>query len=74
VAGLGARSVAYPLISAGIYRWPKDDAVRQALAGLHAEPTTVEVVRLVLFDEPTREAAERVHQASSRSRAAHDGC
>ena len=62
-AGLGARSVAYPLISSGVYRWPKDDAVAQALTALHAAPTTVEVVRLVLFDEQTRYAAERVHQA-----------
>jgi O-acetyl-ADP-ribose deacetylase len=59
-AGQGARSVAFPLISSGVYRWPKDDAVTQALAGLHAEPTTVELVRLVLFDEPTRQVAERV--------------
>ena len=64
-AGLGARSVAYPLISAGVYRWPKDDAVAQALAALHAEPTTVEVIRLVLFDEKTRDIAERVYQASN---------
>ncbi|MET8312005.1 macro domain-containing protein [Micromonospora sp. NPDC005173] len=63
VAGLGARSVAYPLISSGVYRWPKDDAVAQALTALHAEPTTVEVVRLVFFDEQTRHTAERVHQA-----------
>ncbi|MBM2614818.1 O-acetyl-ADP-ribose deacetylase [Actinoplanes sp. LDG1-06] len=63
IAGeLGARSVACPLISSGVYRWPKDDAVAQALAGLHAEPTTVELVRLVLFDEPTRLAAERVYR------------
>ena len=67
-AGLGARSVAYPLISSGVYRWPKDDAVTQALAGLHAEPTTVEVVRLVLFDEQTRTTAERVFQASAYGR------
>jgi O-acetyl-ADP-ribose deacetylase (regulator of RNase III) len=63
-AGLGARSVAYPLISAGVYRWPKDDAVVQALTALHAEPTTVEVIRLVLFDEQTYDIAERVYQAS----------
>src|SRR3954466_14478951 len=62
-AGLGARSVAYPLISSGVYRWPKDDAVVQALTALHAAPTTVQVVRLVLFDEQTRYAAEQVHQA-----------
>jgi O-acetyl-ADP-ribose deacetylase (regulator of RNase III) len=67
-AGLGARSVAFPLISAGVYRWPKDDAVTQALAGLHAEPTTVETVRLVLFDEQTRHAADRVFRASGYGR------
>ncbi|WP_127503298.1 O-acetyl-ADP-ribose deacetylase [Actinoplanes solisilvae] len=59
-ARLGAKSVAYPLISSGIYRWPKDDAVAQAVTALQAEPTTVELVRLVLFDEQTREIAERV--------------
>ena len=67
-ASLGARSVAYPLISSGEYRWPKDDAVAQALTALHAEPTTVEVVRLVLFDEQTRQDAERVYQASDYGR------
>ena len=64
-AGLGAQSVAYPLISSGVYRWPKDDAVAQALTALHAAPTTVELVRLVLFDEQTRYAAERVYRALS---------
>jgi len=67
-AGLGARSVAYPLISSGVYRWPKDDAVAQALAALHAEPTAVELIRLVLFDEQTRQAAERVQQALADGR------
>ena len=62
-ADLGAKSVAYPLISSGVYRWPKEDAVAQALTALRAEPTTVEVVRLVLFDEQTRQAAELVHQS-----------
>jgi O-acetyl-ADP-ribose deacetylase len=59
-AGLGARTVAYPLISSGVYRWPKDDAVAQALAGLHAEPASVDLVRLVLFDDETRAIAEAV--------------
>lgn len=63
-AGLGARSIAFPLISSGVYRWPKDDAVVQALTALHAQPTTMEVVRLVLFDEQTYRAAERAYQAS----------
>jgi O-acetyl-ADP-ribose deacetylase (regulator of RNase III) len=60
---LGAQSIAFPLISSGIYRWPTDDAVRQALTALHASPTTVGVARLVLFDEETHRVAEQVHQA-----------
>jgi O-acetyl-ADP-ribose deacetylase (regulator of RNase III) len=64
-ADLGARSIAFPLISSGIYRWPKQDAVTQALTSLSQAVTTVERVRLVLFDEPTRAIAERVRQTTS---------
>ena len=60
-AGLGAVTVAFPLISAGIFRWPKEDAVRQAVAGITAAPpSSVDEVRLVLFDEETRGVAESV--------------
>ncbi|MBU2664051.1 O-acetyl-ADP-ribose deacetylase [Actinoplanes bogorensis] len=59
-AELGARSIAYPLISSGVYRWPKEDAVRQALAALNAADTSIDLVRLVLFDEATRLIAEKV--------------
>jgi O-acetyl-ADP-ribose deacetylase len=49
---LGARTVAFPAISAGIYGWPIDDAARQAVAGVRsAEPEHVTEVRFVLFDE-----------------------
>lgn len=59
--GLGDGVVAFPLVSAGIYGWPKDDAVRQALAGLAAyEGDVVTEVVLVLFDEPTAALARRV--------------
>ncbi|MBO4209197.1 O-acetyl-ADP-ribose deacetylase [Micromonospora echinofusca] len=61
-ADLGVRSIAFPLISSGVYRWPKDDAVFQALTALHAEPTTMDVIRLVYFDEQTRHTAEHVYQ------------
>ena len=44
---LGARSVAFPLVSAGIYGWPKDDAVDAALETLRATPTQVELARIV---------------------------
>lgn len=61
-ADLGAVSVAFPLISSGVYRWPKDDAVVQALTALTHAPTTVDLVRLVLFDATTHAIAERVRQ------------
>jgi O-acetyl-ADP-ribose deacetylase (regulator of RNase III) len=51
VAGeLGAATIAFPLISSGIYRWPVDDAVLQALAVLRsADPPGMTGARLVLF-------------------------
>ncbi len=50
--GLGARSVAFPAISAGIYGWPVDDAARQAVAGVRSvTPEHVVEVRFVLFDD-----------------------
>ncbi|MFY1625232.1 O-acetyl-ADP-ribose deacetylase [Micromonospora sp. WMMD723] len=59
--GLGATTVAFPLISAGVYGWPPDDAVRQALAVLRpATPTHVTGARLVLFDAGTHAVATRV--------------
>jgi O-acetyl-ADP-ribose deacetylase (regulator of RNase III) len=49
--GLGARSVAFPAISAGVYGWPIDDAARQAVAGVReGTPQHVVEVRFVLFD------------------------
>ncbi|WP_433042133.1 O-acetyl-ADP-ribose deacetylase [Dactylosporangium sp. CS-033363] len=58
-AGLGASSVAFPLISSGIYRWPKEDAARQAFTVFRTLPPGIELVRLVVFDAETREAAEK---------------
>jgi O-acetyl-ADP-ribose deacetylase (regulator of RNase III) len=58
--GLGAASLAFPLISSGIYRWPKDDAVRQALQAFRTAETAVASVTLVLFDESTLEIAKQV--------------
>jgi O-acetyl-ADP-ribose deacetylase len=57
---LGARTVAFPLISSGVYRWPVDDAVRQALTAMRAADTAVERATLVLFDDATRHVADRV--------------
>ncbi|SNY41032.1 O-acetyl-ADP-ribose deacetylase [Paractinoplanes atraurantiacus] len=60
-AELGARSVSFPLISSGIYRWPKEDAVAQALTAIESSTADVDTVQLVLFDDETRRLAERVH-------------
>jgi O-acetyl-ADP-ribose deacetylase (regulator of RNase III) len=50
--GLGAQTVAFPAISAGIYGWPVDDAARQAVSGVRSlETEHVEEVRFVLFDD-----------------------
>jgi O-acetyl-ADP-ribose deacetylase (regulator of RNase III) len=48
---LGARTVAFPAISTGVYRWPMEDAARIAVATVRAAETDVEEVRFVLFDE-----------------------
>jgi O-acetyl-ADP-ribose deacetylase len=56
-------TVAFPLISAGAYGWPLDDAVTQALAALREADTRVEEARLVLFGRATFETAQRVFAA-----------
>lgn len=60
---LGATSVAFPLISAGIFGWPLDDAVMQALTALREARTTVVEARLVLFGAATFDAAQRLANA-----------
>ncbi|MEO3797057.1 O-acetyl-ADP-ribose deacetylase [Nonomuraea sp. B10E15] len=48
---LGARSVAFPAISTGIYGWPVDDAARIAMEAVREAETSVAAVRFVLFDD-----------------------
>ena len=48
---LGARSVAFPLISAGIYGWPLDDAIAIAVETASATDTAVTDVRFVAFSD-----------------------
>lgn len=53
---LGARTVAFPAVSAGIYGWPIEDAARIAVDTVRAAETDVEEVTFVLFDERAYEA------------------
>ncbi|MGX9874799.1 O-acetyl-ADP-ribose deacetylase [Streptomyces cellulosae] len=53
---LGARTVAFPAISTGVYRWPLDDAARIAVEAVRATDTAVEDVTFVLFDDRAYQA------------------
>ncbi|MDZ5622825.1 O-acetyl-ADP-ribose deacetylase [Nocardioides bizhenqiangii] len=54
---LGATTIAFPLISAGVYGWPRDDAIDAALETLRTTPTNVETARMVAFG---RSAYDRI--------------
>jgi O-acetyl-ADP-ribose deacetylase (regulator of RNase III) len=56
---LGARTVAFPAVSTGVYRWPMEDAARIAVETVRNTATAVEEVRFVLFDERAYEAFAR---------------
>ncbi|MFI9237492.1 O-acetyl-ADP-ribose deacetylase [Streptomyces sp. NPDC053079] len=53
---LGAKTVAFPAISTGIFRWPLEDAARIAIETVREAKTSVEEVRFVLFDERAYDA------------------
>ncbi|GAA3775723.1 O-acetyl-ADP-ribose deacetylase [Microbacterium kribbense] len=48
---LGAASIAFPLLSAGVYAWPRADAIAAAVDTLRVTPTQVTQARLVGFDD-----------------------
>ena len=50
---LRARTVAFPLVSAGVYGWPLEDAVDAAVTTLRATGSHVEEARLVLISQAT---------------------
>ena len=56
---VGARTVAFPAISAGVYGWPMDDAARIAVETVRAASTSVREVRFVLFGDDAYAAFAR---------------
>lgn len=62
---LDALTVAFPTIATGVYGFPADQAARIAVATIRSTPTNVQQVRLVAFDEDSR---QHVHTAVTAAR------
>jgi O-acetyl-ADP-ribose deacetylase (regulator of RNase III) len=56
---LGAKTVAFPAISTGVYGYPLELAAPVAVRAVMAAPTRVDLVRFVLFDDQAYRAFER---------------
>ena len=61
---IGARRVAFPAVSAGIYGWPMHDAARIAVTTVRNTPTEVDEAWFVLFSEDAYAAFKEAMQAS----------
>jgi O-acetyl-ADP-ribose deacetylase (regulator of RNase III) len=53
---LGARTVAFPAISCGVYGYPVEAAARIAVETVRAERHDLDLIRFVLFNEETHAA------------------
>jgi O-acetyl-ADP-ribose deacetylase (regulator of RNase III) len=60
---LGARTVAFPAISTGVYGYPLDEAAPVALDAVSSAATDVAEVRFVLFGAEALTAFERANEA-----------
>lgn len=63
---LGARTVAFPAVSAGIYGWPIDSAADIAVRTVATTPTQVEEARFVLFTDDVFAEFQRAHRELGR--------
>jgi O-acetyl-ADP-ribose deacetylase (regulator of RNase III) len=63
---LGARTVAFPAISTGVYGYPVEEAAPVAVDAVSSADTHVEEVRFVLFDEATYGAFAGAMESSGR--------
>jgi O-acetyl-ADP-ribose deacetylase (regulator of RNase III) len=61
---LGARTVAFPAISTGVYGYPVDSAASVAMRAVRDASTNVDEVRFVLFDDAAFRAFSRALDAS----------
>lgn len=51
-AAVGARTVAFPAVGAGVYGWSPHDAAAAAVGAVRAWSGDIEHIRFVLFSEP----------------------
>jgi len=61
---VGARTIAFPAISTGIYGYPRRDAAEIAVRTLRACAADLDLVLLVAFDEPTSRDYEELLESS----------
>ncbi|KAA0233183.1 MAG: O-acetyl-ADP-ribose deacetylase [Acidimicrobiales bacterium] len=64
---IGARSVAFPAISTGVYGYPRQEAARVAVETIRSTPTSVSEVHLVAFDAQTHSLYKELAGGSSPS-------
>ncbi|HEU4526759.1 MAG TPA: O-acetyl-ADP-ribose deacetylase [Actinomycetota bacterium] len=64
---VGARTVAFPAISTGVYGYPVEEAAPVAVRAVFSAATEVEEVRFVLFDPRAYEAFTAALEAAGRS-------
>ncbi|MET3962485.1 O-acetyl-ADP-ribose deacetylase (regulator of RNase III) [Marmoricola sp. OAE513] len=57
---IGATSVAFPLVSAGSYGWPREDAILAAVETLRGTPTQVGDACIVAFGADAYDAVRRL--------------
>ncbi|MCH7230388.1 O-acetyl-ADP-ribose deacetylase [Glycomyces sp. L485] len=57
---LGADSIAFPAVSAGVYGWPADSAARIAIETVAAAGSAIEDIRFVLLDPAVLAAFQQV--------------
>jgi O-acetyl-ADP-ribose deacetylase len=61
---LGAQTVAFPLVSAGIYGWPLDDAAAAAVETLRGTPSKVSEARVIAYNGSAYEALREALRGS----------
>jgi O-acetyl-ADP-ribose deacetylase len=62
---LGAATVAFPAVSAGIYGWPADSAARIAIGTVRESGADIAEARFVLFTEDVYAAFERAAKSAT---------